>query len=119
MSVSTADRLLVLARSGGICEVCGQARATNVHHRRPRGMGGTSRAIESPAWLLHVCGQGNTSGCHRRIENNREEARAAGWLLLPQQDAAVTPVRLACGWVVLLDDGDYAAAHTDVSSRDG
>ncbi len=102
--------MLVLARSNGVCEVCGQARAPNVHHRRPRGMGGTSRAIESPGWLLHVCGQGNTSGCHGRIESSREAAREAGWLLTDRQTPQDTPARLWFGFVLLDDEGDYTPA---------
>jgi hypothetical protein len=121
VSVSTADRLLVLARSNGVCEVCGQARATNVHHRMPRGMGGTNRPIESPAWLLHVCGSG-TTGCHGRIESDRTRAQAAGWLLVGQETPETRPARLWFGTVVLDDQGDYLpvpCSDTGVSSRDG
>lgn len=109
-AVTERDRAIVLDRSGGMCEVCGAARATNVHHRRGRGMGGTRRAIHSPAWLLAVCGQGNTSGCHGRIEGDRTAAEANGWALpWSVEDATAAPVRLALYGLVLLDDeGGYA-----------
>lgn len=120
--VTPRDRATVLDRSGGMCEVCGSARATNVHHRRARGMGGTRRAIHSPAWLLAVCGQGNTSGCHGRIESSRTAALDAGWLLGPSDDPS-TPVLLAIGRVILDDEGGYGtpecpAAGCDVPDRD-
>ena len=58
----------VRARSGGYCEariegVC-EIQATNVHHIAGRGFDG----CHDPALLLHVCGQGNVSGCHGYIE---------------------------------------------------
>ncbi len=109
MSAPTPQaRNIVAERCGGMCEVCGVARATNVHHRRGRGMGGTRRAIHTPAWLLAVCGQGNTSGCHRRIESNRPEAERNGWALpWSVEDAATVPAVLWFGTVLLLDDGTF------------
>lgn len=50
----------VEARSGGVCEACGAARASEVHHRKYRSRGGTD-----DVWnLLHLCGWGNHTGCH-------------------------------------------------------
>lgn len=107
-SVSARDWRIVLDRAGGMCEVCGAAPASNVHHRRGRGMGGTRRAIHSPAWLLAVCGMGNTSGCHGRIEGDRTEAEANGWAVGWQvEDVSTVPVRLAVGLVLLDDEGGY------------
>lgn len=71
-------------------------------------MGGTRRAIHTPAWLLAVCGQGNTSGCHGRIEGDRTEAEVYGWALpWSTEDASSCPALLAVGWVTLDDDGGY------------
>lgn len=61
---------IVEARSGGYCEariegVC-EIQATNVHHIAGRGFDG----CHDPALLLHVCGQGNVSGCHGYIEQH-------------------------------------------------
>lgn len=74
-------------------------------------MGGTRRAIHTPAWLLAVCGQGNTSGCHGRIEGDRGEAERQGWALpWSVEDATAAPVLLAIGWVTLDDEGGYGLA---------
>jgi hypothetical protein len=109
--VTPQDRAIVLDRCGGICEVCGCAPASNVHHRRGRGMGGTRRAIHTPAWLLAVCGQGNTSGCHGRIEGDRVEAERNGWALpWSVEDPTTVPVVLAIGRVLLDDQGGYTLA---------
>lgn len=43
-----------------ICPFCG-AHATNRHHIVPRSRGGSAGAVVS------VCGNGNTSGCHRKL----------------------------------------------------
>lgn len=104
--VKPKDRAIVLERACGLCEVCGERAASNVHHRRARGMGGTRKAIHSPAWLLAVCGLGNVTGCHGRIESNRTEALEAGWLLGPRDEPS-RPVRLHMGTVVLDDAGGY------------
>jgi hypothetical protein len=109
--VSERDARIVIARSGGVCEVCGRAAMQNIHHRRGRGMGGTRRAIHSPAWLLAVCGMGNTSGCHRRIESDRPTAEANGWALpWAVEDAGTVPAVLWFGRVLLDDAGGYTLA---------
>lgn len=74
-------RKQVLARAGGACELCGRGDANNVHHRRPRGMGGTRLEwVNEPPNLLFVCGSG-TTGCHGFLESNRLQAYEMGWLL--------------------------------------
>jgi 5-methylcytosine-specific restriction protein A len=109
--ITPATRAIVWERCGGICEVCGAARAQNLHHRRGKGMGGTRRAIHSPAWILAVCGFGNTSGCHGRIESDRPGAEAAGWALpWSVDDPTTVPVLLAIGRVHLDDAGGYTLA---------
>jgi 5-methylcytosine-specific restriction endonuclease McrA len=56
-------REAVKGRSGGICELC-RHRATEMHHRKARGMGG-GRGKWSPANILHLCGS-----CHRWATRN-------------------------------------------------
>ena len=51
---------LVEARSGGVCEGCGRAPATEKHHRKYRSRGGKDTVDN----LLHLCGWGNHTGCH-------------------------------------------------------
>ncbi|TYP82055.1 HNH endonuclease [Blastococcus xanthinilyticus] len=78
-------RQLVIDRDGHACRRCGAplpgGRGGSVHHRIPRGMGGTSWAgIHSPALLVLLCGDG-TTGCHGHLEANRSAALRLGWLL--------------------------------------
>ncbi|MDF9718073.1 HNH endonuclease [Nocardioides sp. ChNu-153] len=94
---STNVRRVVLGRADGCCEVCGRqlygddgwgSFPHSFHHRRPRGMGGTSRAdANSPANLLLVCGSATTpDGCHALIETQRVLALSTGWLLRQDED---------------------------------
>lgn len=88
-------RRLVLDRDRGRCRRCG-GRGGSVHHRIPRGMGGTRwEGIHSPALLVLLCGDG-TSGCHGWVESNRAAALRLGWLLsrhLFDLDPADVPLR--------------------------
>lgn len=105
--ITAKSRAIVAERSGGICEICQGAPATNIHHRQPRGMGGTRRNIHTPAWLLHLCGSG-TTGCHGRIEIQRAMAYRHGWLLRSHQRPSTVPAWIArAGFVILTDDGRY------------
>lgn len=103
-------RGIVAERSGGVCEVCGSARATNMHHRLNRSQGGTW----APSNLLHLCGSG-TTGCHGFITCNPAAAGHSGAALQSHQDPATTPVQLIT-WLggvrpyLLGDDGTYGTA---------
>lgn len=115
----------VLERACYCCEVCGtpcaDQRGTDwsLHHRRPRGMGGTRwSGINLPSNLLLVCGSGTTL-CHGVIENYRAGAVAAGWLVLSRTDPATVAVLITRDrWCYLTDDGEYADAPAPVSLRD-
>ena len=108
---------MIFARSEGYCEVlspgCGRA-ATEIHHRRPRGMGGTVR----PETNLASNGLAICRACHLRCEAMRNWARENGFVLLQGDNPADVPVFWRCGWdggrkaLVLLDDvgGKRAAA---------
>lgn len=88
-------RTLVVERDRGACRRCG-GRGGSVHHRIPRGMGGTRwEGIHSPALLVVLCGDG-TTGCHGWVEQNRAAALRLGWLLsrhLFDIDPADVPLR--------------------------
>ncbi|MGW1675973.1 hypothetical protein [Saccharopolyspora sp. NPDC002376] len=87
-----------------LCERCGCALGTNVHHRRPRGAGGSKDlATNLPSNLLLLCGSG-TTGCHGWIESHRSIAYRNGWLLHSWQTPIETPVRIHDHGLVLLDD---------------
>ncbi|MFE7799056.1 hypothetical protein [Nocardia sp. NPDC057440] len=94
---------IIRARSGGICELdsCGVAQV--IHHRRPRGVGGTSLGwVNHAANALHLA-----DACHLRIELHRTEAYCNGWLVsqLGDKQSADVPVLYRGRWVLLDDRG--------------
>lgn len=107
-------REVVLTRAQGCCERCSAVLrgepgvGFSVHHRRPRGMGGSRRHnVTSPVNLVALCGSG-TTGCHGAVESNREAAFEAGWLVRQAADPALIPVDVfGLGLVFLTGDGDY------------
>lgn len=113
-------------RDAGLCVRCGQP-ASDLDHRSGRGMGGRSATVSAringPAWLLHLCGAGNTSGCHGWKETEREQAERDGFRLPRNRtgeiDAAAVPVRTVNGWARYLDDGTRVSvpAPTDDDAR--
>lgn len=114
-----ATRRMVLDRAAGCCELCGVQlhdgstfiAAHSVHHRQPRGMGGTSRSdANAVTVLLLLCGTG-TTGCHGHVEANRTEALAYGWLVPQGHDPAAAAVHVQHAGnltpVLLTEDGTY------------
>lgn len=88
-------RPVIAARSGGRCEiripgVC-EGKARSIHHRKPRGQGGTN----DPSNLLHLDGDG-VAGCHGWIERNRKIAYRMGWLVHTEDDPA--DIGIMPGW---------------------
>lgn len=99
----------VQARSGGACERCGTTTAMrwSLHHRRPRGMGGTKRSdVHLPSNLILLCGSG-TEGCHGWVESNRATSYELGLLVYSQDDPGSIPVSLRRGRVLLDDEGGW------------
>lgn len=99
---------MVTERSGGRCEVrwcCDGDPATEQHHRRPRGAGGTRRESANLASnALAAC-----SPCHAFIESNRALARERGWLIPQAEDFPETvPVLINRARCLLEDDGTVA-----------
>lgn len=99
--VWTETRKDVLARDGGRCVGCGMA-ATDVHHRIPRGSGGSSRPeiAFGMSNLISLC-----RNCHSWTESNRDQARENGLLVPRSAVPADIPVNFAVGTVYLTDDG--------------
>jgi 5-methylcytosine-specific restriction endonuclease McrA len=101
---SDKTREAVYERAAGRCERCGGTGSVwHFHHRRPRGMGGTSRADSgntANALLLHP-------SCHEWVERNRAAAYDMGYLVDQQSDPCGTRVKLWDGWVILTDTGTY------------
>jgi hypothetical protein len=112
MTVTAKTFELVWDRDQGRCVRCGthltgpRGVAWSVHHRRPRGMGGSrEKWVNLPGNLLLLCGSGVT-GCHGWVESHRETARASGFLV--PLNGAKLPAELKVMHVlygeVLLDD---------------
>lgn len=83
-------RPIVKDRSRGVCEVripgvC-EGRGTNMHHRQRDGVGPSL-----PFNLIHLCGQGNYSGCHGWISTHHDEAVLKGWIVPTWDDPAEVP----------------------------
>lgn len=96
-------RDIITRRSRGVCERCGTNPAVQIHHRRPRAMGGTRRPESNLAANgLHVC-----PGCHCAIESDREEALKHGWLVRQGQEPWTVPVFRMGEWVWLDDNGSF------------
>lgn len=96
----------VAERSGGICEVCGAARATNYQHRKNRSQGGPWSASNG----LHVCGSG-TTGCHGYIHAHPAESYERGWSVHSWDDPADIPAQTHIGELLLDDEGGWTAAE--------
>lgn len=117
---SAPVRAVIVGRDLGCCVRCSRPVAHltpgwdwSVHHRRPRGMGGTSLPwVGWPANGVVLCGHG-TDGCHGWVESNREVAFEEGWLVALNGVviAAEVPMRHALFGRVLLDDeGEWELA---------
>ncbi|PYY59992.1 HNH endonuclease [Curtobacterium sp. MCSS17_011] len=107
-------RETVLERDRYQCFRCGRSILTgaySIHHRRPRGMGGTSAVSANlAANAVTLCGTG-TAGCHGWTEAHRRDAFRLG-LLMPQgtDPAAVPILHHRAGWVNLDELGGQAQA---------
>lgn len=97
----------MLERDSG-CVVCGKGPyGLQVHHRKPRRMGGrTGPAINSPANLVSICPED-----HAWAESNRSAALDLGLLVAEEHDPARVWMHHAqYGVVLLLDDGSVELA---------
>lgn len=97
-----AVRRQVIERDQGRCVVTGAYLVDpdtlvpygtySLHHRRPRGMGGSKDpATNNAANLLLLSGSG-TTGAHGWIESNRQAATDMGFLVPQWQDPELVPV---------------------------
>jgi len=77
-----------MARDGGRCQRC-YGTAIDVHHRRPRGMGGTSDDYISYglANLVSFCRK-----CHDWVHAHPAASYELGWLVKSGEDPAEVPV---------------------------
>jgi 5-methylcytosine-specific restriction protein A len=108
--VTKAVRDKVHDRSGWVCEKDGKNRATEIHHRTGRQMGGSREPwVNLPGNLLDLCGD-----CHREVtdtKGNRAFVETCGWLVRRgERVPSEVPVVLWHGLVLLDDDGSYTPA---------
>lgn len=83
-----------------MCLRCGSA-GGQIHHRKPRGAGGTSDpAINGMANLVWVC-----QSCHSYIESHRNYAYADGWLVHRECDFETVHLVDLSGQTFFLTDG--------------
>lgn len=103
-------REIITERAGGSCERCGRRTwDMQVHHRRPRGAGG-SRRPETNQAANGVLLDGD---CHRGIESNRTAALSDGWLVAQCDTPATVPVFRRGVYVWLNDDGSITHVRPD------
>lgn len=105
---SAATRKAVIERAAGRCERCGKTITGDysIHHRKPRGMGGTKDPVaNSPANLILLCGSATSpDGCHTTVERFRRSAMATGFIVARTADPSKVPVKRHDGWVILNTD---------------
>lgn len=108
-------RMVIRRRADYRCEVCAKnlgaasAATAQIHHRRARGMGGSSdpmtRNVTNGLLVCH--------SCHARIESEREWALDRGFLVKQGTSPATVSVRLWNAHPVLLThDGGYGRVTT-------
>lgn len=101
-------RELVHQRAGGRCEVCGRAGlSTEIHHRLPRGAGGSKNPAKGRASnALLLCPEH-----HRYCETNVPLVYANGWKLKHGRSPVDVPALIVTpygkGLWLLSDDGMY------------
>ena len=81
-------RAAVHGRSMGVCEFCQAARATDMHHRISRGVGGKWH----PANIVHLC-----RACHEKATKYRDWAYLVGLVVLSHEDPAAKPIERPSG----------------------
>lgn len=109
MKFSDKTKEAIWERAKGRCEICGSlALYHQIHHRRPRGMGGSKDPVVggiSNGILVHP-------HCHASIESQRETAKKNGWLVSQFADPETTPFKKYDGWAMLNQDGTYTMVQS-------
>lgn len=102
--VSQSVRRLCSQRDKGRCVRCpGGKMATQLHHRRPRGMGSTKRPESNlPANLVSLCNE-----CHAEVESDRLMAYTQGWLVAQDADPEKVILHTPRGSLLLSNDGGF------------
>lgn len=97
---------IVTERAGEVCERCRAAPIEQIHHRRPRGSGGSRKpSTAGAANAAALC-----FPCHNWVEReDRTEAGRLGWIVPQAWEPADVPVWLDGHWVTFNDNGGVHA----------
>lgn len=108
MTAEATARRLLRTRSGGLCEGCARAEASEWAHRVRRNVGPWC-----PTNGLDLC-----RACHSWAHLHPRGARLKGWLLRATDDPGLEPVFMArWGYVLLTHDGGLIEAVTTTDTR--
>lgn len=106
-----ALRALLWERSEGHCEASGlplDEDTFDAHHRRPKGMGGTSRDDRDAIWNLLALDPRVHNGGPTSVHAHRGVAEANGFLVPKHDNPRHYPVHLhGQRWVLLTETGGY------------
>jgi hypothetical protein len=107
-------REFLLTRSGGYCEVSGRVLdpdTFDVHHRRNKGMGGTTRPDRDALWNLLALDPATHNAAvqgARSVHGSTTWSNPCGYLLWQAEDPAVREFLLhGREWVKIGPDGCY------------
>lgn len=102
----THTKIRLTLRSDGACERCGRDDVVQVHHRKPRRMGGSKAPdINSLSNVTHLC-----LSCHEWTEREPAEALCEGWRLHANELPESVPVLTRHGLVRLTNHGTWEMA---------
>lgn len=105
---------VVMLRSAGRCIRCGTI-GHQIHHRKPRQMGGTrDAAINNPANLVLLSNE-----CHSHVESHRKAAYDEGWLVHRRDDPETVPLIDLFGQRFWLTDDSTVITNADLITRKG
>lgn len=107
-------RTRLYERSRGYCEVSGRLldpATFSAHHRRNKGMGGTSRADRDALWNLLALDPATHNAAPRgarSVHGSPEWSMPCGYLLYQHQDPLLEPILLmGKRWVLLGETTEY------------
>ncbi len=102
-------RRSILERDGGICVRC-HCEACDVHHRKPKGMGGTSdeEVAYGMANLISLCRE-----CHSRIHAHPAQSYRDGFLVQSWDNPELIKIVSSLGALKISSDGSFELEACD------
>lgn len=103
MKFTETVRNQIKERSKQRCEVCtAYAFHAQIHHRKPRGMGGSKDPVSGSA----ANGLWVHPACHSKIESQRSWAFDRGYLVKQSDDPRTAPIKINGLWWLLDEEGN-------------